>query len=54
MVFSSYFFRRDLPDSMKTEWSASLVYNVIQEYATKHDIQIVSSRNTARVDSCQI
>ncbi|KAI8578179.1 hypothetical protein K450DRAFT_248503 [Umbelopsis ramanniana AG] len=31
----------DLPDSMKIEWNASLVSSIIQEYVTKHDIQII-------------
>ncbi|KAH8551663.1 LmbE-like protein [Umbelopsis sp. PMI_123] len=31
----------ELPDSMKIEWNASLVSSTLQEYVTKHDIQII-------------
>lgn len=39
----------DLPDSMKIEWNASLVSSIIQEYALKHNIQIVNTRGICQV-----
>jgi hypothetical protein len=39
----------DLPDSMKIEWNASLVSSIIQEYASKHNIEIVNTRGICQV-----